>query len=190
MTALTHPPLVSVEDYLSNEENSPVKSEYLGGVVHAMAGASNDHNQISSNLTITLGSQLRGTTCRALNSDTKVRIHLADHVRFYYPDGMVVCEPNAGSDHFHDRPIVLAEVLSDSTRRVYLSEKKDAYLAIPSLRVLLLIESQSPCVTVHRRRETGGFESEYYNGLDAVIRLPEIDSEIQLSELYERIEFS
>ena len=81
MTALTPPPLVSVEDYLSNEENSPVKSEYLGGVVHAMAGASNDHNQISSNLTITLGSQLRGTTRRALNSDTKVRIHLADRSR-------------------------------------------------------------------------------------------------------------
>lgn len=31
--------LISVEDYLAGELRSPVKHEYLGGVVYAMAGA-------------------------------------------------------------------------------------------------------------------------------------------------------
>jgi len=36
--------------------------------------------------------------CEAFNSDTKVRIQLPTHNRFYYPDAMVVCRPNLGGD--------------------------------------------------------------------------------------------
>jgi hypothetical protein len=39
---------VSVEEYLAGELISPVKHEYLGGVVYAMAGGRNAHNLIAS----------------------------------------------------------------------------------------------------------------------------------------------
>ena len=42
--------LVSVKDYLAGELVSPVKHEYLGGVVYAMAGARNVHNLIKGNV--------------------------------------------------------------------------------------------------------------------------------------------
>ncbi len=38
-----------------------------------------------------------------------------------------------------------------------MGEKKDAYLSIPSLKVLLLVESEEARVTVYRRRKEGGF---------------------------------
>ena len=41
MTALRKLRLVSVEEYLAGEEASEVKHEYLGGVLHAMAGGTN-----------------------------------------------------------------------------------------------------------------------------------------------------
>jgi hypothetical protein len=41
--------LVSVEDYLAGELESPIKHEYIGGVVYAMAGARNLHNTIEGN---------------------------------------------------------------------------------------------------------------------------------------------
>ena len=60
--------LVSVDDYLAGELVSPVKHEYVGGVVYAMAGARNAHNVIASNTLVAAGSRLRGRPCRPFNS--------------------------------------------------------------------------------------------------------------------------
>ena len=78
--------LISVEDYLAGELASPVKHEYLGGVVYAMAGARNAHNKIVGNIFGSLWGRLRDQPCQPFNSDTKVRVPLPGHVRFYYPD--------------------------------------------------------------------------------------------------------
>lgn len=190
VTALTYLHPVSVEDYLALEEGAEVKHEYLGGVIHAMARGTNDHNRIAQAFSTTLAIQLRGSSCETFNSGSKVRVRLADHDRFYYPDGRVVCDSNPGDQYFQDLPVVIAEVLSDSTRRIDLSEKRDGYLTIPSLRVLLFIESDQPAVTVYRRQPSGGFETGYHSGLEGKIPLPEVEAELALADLFERVEFS
>jgi Uma2 family endonuclease len=154
-----------------------------------MAGATNQHNSIAVNSLASLHGQLRGKSCQPFNSDTKVRIEFPDHTRFYYPDAMVVCQTNPASDHFQNQPVVIIEILSDSTRRADLGEKRDAYLTIPSLKLLLFVEPDSPAVTLHRRLPEGGFAIERYTGLDATILLPEIDASLSLADLYERVEF-
>jgi len=179
---------VSIADYLAGEETSDVKHEYLGGIVHAMAGGSNRHNTIATNAVIAFGSALRGKPCRAFNSDTKVRIEYPDHTRFYYPDAMVVCVPNPPDDHFQDHPVVVVEVISESTRRTDLGEKRDAYLTIPTLKVLMLVEPEARRVTMHRRKPEGGFAIEVFASADEVIPLPEIDTHLPLSELFESAE--
>ncbi len=184
MTALKHPALVSVADYLAGEETSAVKHEYLGGAVHAMAGATNRHNTIAVNAIISLGVALRGKPCRPFNSDTKVRIAMSGHTRFYYPDAMVVCHPNPLSDHFQDHPVVVLEVMSESTRRIDQGEKCDAYQRIPSLMVVLLAESDAVAVEVWRRGADGLFAVERHAGREVVIPLPEIGAELPLAELY------
>jgi Uma2 family endonuclease len=180
--------LVSVEDYLASEVNSPVKREYLGGVIYAMAGARVAHNIIAGNTLVALGGRLRGRGCRAFSSDMKIRVRLPSHVRFYYPDTSVICRSNAQNDTFQDEPAVLFEVLSRSTRRTDEGEKKDAYLTIPSLNVYALVEQDSPTVVVFRRTENG-FAREVYSGLDAVIPLSEIGIELPLSEVYDGVDF-
>jgi Uma2 family endonuclease len=187
MTAERQPRPISVQDYLSGEETSPVKHEFLGGVVHAMSGATNRHNAIAVSIIVALGSRLRGHPCQPFNSDTKVRIRLADHTRFYYPDAMVVCQSNPPDDPFQDQPVILAEVLSDSTRRTDLVEKRDAYLTIPSLQTLMFIEPDQPSALVLRRQPDGSFASEVHSGSEAVIALPEIAAELPLAEVYERV---
>jgi Uma2 family endonuclease len=103
---------------------------------------------------------------------------------------MVVCQSNPDTDHFQNHPVVIVEVLSESTRRQDLGEKRDAYLTIPSLKVLLLIDPDSPTVTLYRRVAEGGFTIERHAGPDQTIPLPEIDTTLPLAELYERVEFS
>jgi Uma2 family endonuclease len=188
MTAAEKLNLVSVADYLAGELVSPIKHEYVGGVVYAMAGARNVHNTIATNTLVALGSRLRGRRCRPFNSDTKIRIRLPTHVRFYYPDVSVVCRPNPQSDSFQDEPAALVEVLSRKTRRIDEGEKKDAYLTIPSLGIYLLVEQEMPRVVAFRRTEQG-FVREVYDGLDAVIPLGEIGIELPLAEVYEDVEF-
>jgi Uma2 family endonuclease len=179
--------LISVEDYLAGELVSPVKHEYVAGVVYAMAGARNVHNTIAGNAFAALHARLRGRRCRPFNSDTKIRVRLPSHVRFYYPDASVVCQPNPPEDSFQDNPAVLIEVLSKATRRTDEGEKRDAYLSIPTLSVYLLVEQQSAAVVAFRRTEQG-FAREIYQGHAAVIPLPEIETELPLAEIYDRVE--
>jgi len=153
-----------------------------------MAGTRIAHNRIASNTLVALGSRLRGHRCEAFNSDTRIRLRLPTHVRFYYPDLSVVCRSNPETDSFQDTPTVVVEVLSRATRRIDEGEKKDAYLTIPSLAVYLLIEQEVAAVVAFRRTNAG-FVREVYQGLDTVIPLPEIDTELPLGEIYERIAF-
>lgn len=178
--------LVSPEDYLEGELHSERKHEYLSGVVYAMAGAQNVHNQISGNTFLALGTRLRGRTCQPFNSDTKVRLRLPAGLRFYYPDVQVTCHPNPSTDTFQDQPVVIVEVISESTRRTDEGEKLDGYCAIPSLENYLLVESERALV-IGYRRTASGFVREVHSGLGAVIALPSISSELPLAEIYERV---
>lgn len=186
--SLRKPDLISPSQYLAEELASTIKREYLGGVCYAMSGARIRHNRITTSLLTALGSRLRGRPCEPFNSDTKVRIQLPTHVRFYYPDAMVVCQSNPEGSSFQDSPSVVVEVLSRRTRRIDEGEKKDAYLTIPSLVAYLLVEQESPDVVVFRRGEQG-FLRQTYEGLEAAIPLPEIGIELSLEEIYERVQF-
>jgi len=189
MSAAKKLSLVSVEDYLAGELASPIKHEYLGGVVYAMAGARNVHNIIAGNIHGSLHGRLRGRKCRPFNSDTKIRVRLPTHLRFYYPDCSVVCRPNPQDDSFQDDPAVIFEVVSRSTRRTDEGEKRDAYLTIPSLSAYVIVEQERAAVVVYRRTDAG-FVPEVYEGLNSVIPLAEIEVELPLSEVYEEVEFS
>src|SRR5436189_2359545 len=98
MTAAKKLSLISVDDYLEGELDSPIKHEYVGGVVYAMAGAKNVHNLIAGNVFGVLHGRLRGKRCRPYNSDTKIRIRLKSRTIFYYPDVSVICRPNPPGD--------------------------------------------------------------------------------------------
>jgi Uma2 family endonuclease len=179
--------LVSVEEYLAGEVVSPVKHEYLGGVVYAMAGARNVHNLIASNILGALYGPLRGGKCRVYNSDTKVRVRLPTQVRFYYPDVSVICRPNPPREAFQDQPAVLFEVLSNDTRRIDEGEKKDAYLTISSLAVYVLVEQETAAAVVFRRTDEG-FVREVYEGLDAIIPLGEVQTALPLTDVYDGVD--
>ena len=144
---------ISPEEYLAGEELAATRHEYVGGIVYAMAGAKNRHNQIAGNIFLEVGGQLRGRACQPFNSDTKVRIRHGSDVRFYYPDIMVVCEPNSLDDVFQDHPVVIFEVLYESTARTDRVEKLRAYQTLPSLRAYVVVESERLGLTCHHRQD-------------------------------------
>lgn len=178
---------IGVDDYLAGELGSPIKHEYIGGRIYAMAGASTPHNRIASNLHGLLHAALRGQRCEAFTSDMKVRIRLPTHVRFYYPDVTVVCRSNPQEDAFQDQPTVIFEILSPDTRRTDEGEKKEYYLSISSLTAYALLEQDSMLVVVYRRTDDG-FVRESYEGADATLSFPDIGLNLSLRDIYERVE--
>ena len=189
MTAQRAHALISIDDYLARELISDVKHDYIDGAVFAMAGGKVRHNRIASNVLIALGTQLNGKPCQPFNSDMKIRIRMPEHTRFYYPDVSVICRSNQDDDTFQDNPVVIIEVISDSTRRIDQGEKRDAYLSIPTLGAYVLIEQGAAAAVVYQRR-TSGFEREVYEGCDASIPLPEIEVRLSLAEIYNGVRIS
>ena len=181
-------PEISVEEYLAGELLSDVKREYLGGVVYAMAGASEAHNRIATRLLSMLDVRLRGKACEPFGPDMKVRLRPLDSTYFYYPDAMVACDPTDSGHGWRERPAALFEIISEDTRRVDEREKRVPYLQLPSLQAYVRIEQDRPEVVVDRRTPEG-WKSERVSGLDAVVRLPELGIELPLAELFERVKF-
>lgn len=188
MALLKSDEIISVEDYLSGELIAETKHEYLGGVVHALAGGKVGHNRATVNILRSFGSSLDGKPCEPFNSDMKVRIELPEQTRFYYPDVMVVCDSLDDDESYQDKPVVVVEIPSDSTRRVDMGEKREAYRAISTLRVMLIVDPSRPHVTVDRRCPNGGFDTEFYTALDQVISLPEISAELNMAHVYAGLE--
>jgi Uma2 family endonuclease len=189
MTAqLVRDVLLSPNEYLEGELLSEVKREYVCGLVYPRADTRNDHNSIAGNVLFALFTQLRGKPCRPYNSDTKVRLRLPTGLRFYYPDVQVTCHPNPPDDTFQDNPVVIVEVISESTRRTDEGEKLHGYCALPSVENYLLVEPDRALVIGYRRTRDG-FARDVHSGLDAVIVLPAIEAALPLAEIYERVVF-
>src|SRR4051794_38175866 len=114
MSSLPEPHLTP-EQYLEIERAAEVKSEYFRGEMFAMSGARESHVSIVQNVSVELGVQLRGNTCRVYGNDMRVRV--ADTGLYTYPDLSIACGDRQFLDDNRDtllNPTLILEVLSES----------------------------------------------------------------------------
>jgi Uma2 family endonuclease len=179
---------LSPEEYLTIERNAEFKSEYFEGVAYAMAGGSERHNLITGNLVTELNVRLRAAPCRVYPSDMKVRV--PNSKRFFYPDVSVICGETQFADEKRDvilNPVLIAEVLSESTEAFDRGKKFLSYQQIESLREYLLVAQDEFVVEHYLRREDGWLYTKA-SGLDADAVLPALDCRIALSDIYNKVE--
>jgi Uma2 family endonuclease len=130
---------MSEEEFVAFELASPDRHEFVDGVTRAMTGASIRHNDIALNLALLLRSAATGTNCKVNIEGVRLNVNSRRH---YYPDVMVTCEESSDT-HAHSSACLIAEVLSPTTTAVDRGEKRIAYMAMPSLRHLLLIDLEA-----------------------------------------------
>ncbi len=176
---------MSVEDYLAAEQYSEVRHEYLGGLVYAMAGASDEHIALAMNLAFALRNHLRNTACRVQMSDGKVRLQLAGEDVFYYPDVMVACDPRDQDRYFKRLPKVIIEVLSEGTEAIDRREKFLSYRQIETLEEYVLVAQERMEVSVFRRADR--WQPAILRGPDEVLRLASLDFKLPLKAVYEGV---
>jgi len=138
------------EEYLEFERKSEAKHEYVNGCVYAMSGASLRHAILIRNLYEALRERTKSCGCTVFTSALKQRVEATNS--YYYPDILVLC--NIPEDRDSDivyEPVLLIEVLSQSTSVIDKREKVFAYRQIPSLKEYLIVHQRLRRLELHRR---------------------------------------
>ena len=182
----------SREEYLTLKEKAEFKSEYLNSEIVGMAGASFSHVQLVLNVSLQLGSQIKGRGCKGFVND--LRVYIPECSRYYYPDFGVVCgTPNLeqirGMQNLLN-PTLILEVLSPSTEHHDRGDKLECYRIPPSLQYYLLVSQDRAFVEVCSRLNGELWSYETFTGTDAVIALDKIGCTLDLPSVYEEIEIS
>lgn len=182
---------ITPEEYLVLERASEARHEYYAGEMFAMGGASRAHVLIVGNLIASLTLQLRGKPCEVLGIDMRVKLDKSG--LYTYPDIAVAC----GDIKFEDRhldtlinPTVIIEVLSPSTEAYDRGKKFEKYRELESLQEYLLVAQDRVHVEHYRRQNDGEWILAETSILDASLRLPTIDCQLALRDVYDKVDLS
>ena len=177
MSAVKTETFINVEEYLEGELISEIKHEYIDGSVYAMAGASKTHESISANVLAEIRQHLKNTPCRPFGADVKIKVA----TKFFYPDMMVVCEDKTDNEYYTESPLLIVEVLSQSTRRKDETTKRFAYQSLESLQEYVLIEQDIVDVEICSRVD-GWIPHHYFLGDEAEFK--SLDFKLAVEEIY------
>lgn len=172
---------LTAEEYLERERTSPVKHEFIVGQTFAMAGASENHGLITTNLAYHLRHHLGVGPCRIFIADMKVRLDVQRADIFFYPDVVVACDPTDDHPYYKARPTFIAEVQSPETADYDRRQKLISYINSPALQeYLLLSQDEMSGILFRRSRE---WEPEPLSAGDTVT-LPSLGFSAPLASFY------
>lgn len=175
---------MTLDEFLAWEESQELRYEFDGFEPVAMTGGTAAHETIGGNIRAELHGRLRDQPCRVYGPTLKIEVA----ARIRYPDAFVVCSPVAGKDTVVRDPVVVFEVLSESTARTDHIEKLAEYAATPSIQRYVILEQDSIAAMVFIRVGER-FVAETLTE-EGVLRMPEIGVEIALSDFYRGLDFT
>jgi Uma2 family endonuclease len=176
---------VSPEEYLALERKAEFKSEYMDGVIYALAGGSPRHSLLAANIIVSLGMQLRGCNCRVYTSDLKVTT--PNLQRYFYPDVSVICGETGVLDEQEDvvlNPILIVEVSSESTAAYDRGKKFLSYQQIDSLQEYLLVSQDEILVEGYARQGNDTWLYTKVTHMEGVLTLPSVNCTLALKDVY------
>jgi len=194
MEKLVSPPpqRYTFEEYLHLEQNSAEKHEYRHGEIISMAGGSENHSLITTNVIGELRNRIKGMPCRVYDSNLRVRI--ARKVRYCYPDVFVICNQTQFDEDDRSRttitnPRVVIEVLSPSTEYADRGEKFSRYIQIESLEEYILVSQHKPRMETFLRQGDGTWSFAYFDGSAIIARVRSLGVDLPLADIYAGVTF-
>ncbi|MES2734197.1 MAG: Uma2 family endonuclease [Bacteroidota bacterium] len=181
---------LTLQEYEALEaQATDIRYEFFEGIVYAMAGATTVHNQIVGNAAYHLRDFYRPKGCRVFIESVKLEV--LEGKRYVYPDVLVSCNQRDKDDiHIIRDPVLIIEVLSDSTEKKDLKEKVEYYQELPSLQAYLIVEQTECWIRVYERDAQGNWLPHWFaNNLSDTLTLRSGWS-IPLSELYDDVELN
>ena len=175
---------MTVDQFLVWEERQELRYEFDGFQPLAMTGGTAAHSAIQRNLIYELTGRLRDSPCQPYGSELKIRV--AGRIR--YPEAFVVCTPVPPRAKVVTDPVVIFEVVSESSVTTDFVTKNAEYRATPSVQRYIVLQQTKAAAAIFSRKGDD-WVADLLVGDDAILRMPEIGIEIPLPEIYRRIEF-
>ncbi|MEH1967569.1 Uma2 family endonuclease [Nostoc sp.] len=178
------------EEYLELEEKAEYKNEYKDGEIIPIIGETTNHNKIAGNFCRKFPLTVQAQDYDIYISHIKVWIPL---YRLYtYPDiiiikGKLIYE-GTGTTTITN-PLLIVEVLSNSTKNYDKTDKFKYYRSIPGFQEYIMIDQYSFAVEQFAKQVEGQWIFKEYEGEDAVLVLDSIEFQITLRDIYERVNF-
>ena len=188
---LTDKTYYTTEEYLELEINSQEKHEYIKGEIVAMTGGTPNHNKIALNLAGALNFMVRSQPYQVFIADQ--RLWIPEQKIYTYPDVMVIhgnLQFQEGRKDTVTNPLIIAEVLSKSTKNYDLVDKFTAYRTIPTLQEYILIDQYSFSVQHYRKTNDNEWLFSEYQGENSLLSLNSVVFEITLKDIYAKVDFS
>lgn len=179
----------SPEEYLDLETVAEYKSEYCDGLIIPLAGGTPNHNRIAGNISASLNFALKGQRYDVFTSDLRLWI---PQTRYTYPDVMVVSGQLQFAEGRKDtitNPLIIAEVLSESTANYDRGEKFRLYRTIPTLLEYVLISQAEMHVEQFAKTADNKWLLSKYDGKNTRLTLNYIQFQVSLTDIYEQVEF-
>ena len=174
-------------EYLEYDLHSEHKNEFFNRQIYAMAGTSEKHNTISVNISSELRSQLKNKPCKVYAGEMRIKVQSTG--LFAYPDLMVVCPEIQFSGDKPDtvlNPILIIEILSDSTESTDRGAKFAHYRKIPSLREYVLVSQNSQKIEKYHLNASSKWELEETTEDNPKIEFHSISCILKLEEVYDK----
>jgi Uma2 family endonuclease len=183
-------PYITPEEYITLERDAKTKSEYFDGRIFAMAGASEAHVLIATNLILSLGAQLRDKRCRVYAADMRVKVTSAG--LYTYPDIAVICGKAQFEDQRRDtllNPTVLFEIASPSTEAYDRGQKFAFYRELESMTDYVVVSQAIALIDHFTRLPDGKWLLAGHRGLETVAHIDSIGCDLPLTDVYDKVEF-
>ncbi len=170
----------SEEEYFLFEEKSETRHELINGNLYEMSGVSKYHNNIVRRLIVLFSRLLNEDKYLVAFESFKFKSPDKD---FLYPD-IMICETDAAR-YYSDKPLLIIEVLSPSTRKYNLVDKFIQYQKAETLQYYLCIEPERKVVIFYFKTAEGEWMTETFTNDDDVIVLSHLNINITLKDVYQ-----
>ena len=180
----------SFEEYLALEQASETRNEFHDGTIIPIEATTKNHNTIVTNFLLNSNiPRLRKNGCRLFHENVITEVD-APKKKGVYPDIVVTCNEADRLDALVVKhPVLIVEVLSNSTAKYDKTGKFFKYQRIPSLKQYILISQYACAVEFYQKMKNGQWVYTALSQLEEILEIPCINVKIPLSELYVDIQF-
>jgi Uma2 family endonuclease len=181
----------SPQEYLELEVNSEIRHEYINGLIIAMTGGTPNHNQLALNFSGTLNYLLKRQPYQVFVTDQ--RLWIPSRKIHTYPDIMVVKNPLEYEEGRKDtlvNPVMIAEVLSKSTKGYDRDEKFAAYRTITTLQEYILIDQYTMHIEQYCKTNNNQWIFSEFTDGNINLNLASISCQMTLSDIYDKVDFN
>ena len=171
-------------EYLELEKKSKIRHEFVRGKLIPMTGESKKANKIATNCLRMQADQLDDKGWEVFVHD--IRLMVEDGALYRYPDLVIAQETDDKDSHAITQPVLIIEVLSDSTADKDRGPKLREYTQISTLHYYLLISQDEKLVEVYSRKDEQWI-LEFFDEPAAQIPIPFFNISLEMEKIYHKV---